>query len=101
MATGCRSTPSAACSGVARSRGSWPLLVIQPQRYGHGRRRTLPIVLVRSRVTKSGQEPQSVMRWVCGYVDQHCPKPKPGPIPIIEIDEMWHYLDRKTNRVWI
>jgi insertion element IS1 protein InsB len=44
---------------------------------------------------------QSVMRWVCGYVDHHCPKPEPEPIPIIEIDEMWHYLHRKTNRVWI
>jgi IS1 family transposase len=44
---------------------------------------------------------QSVMRWVCGYVDQYCTKPEPEPIPIIEIDEMWHYLDRKTNRVWI
>ena len=27
---------------------------------------------------------QSVMRWVCGYVDQHCPKPEPEPIPIID-----------------
>ena len=44
---------------------------------------------------------QSVMRWVCGYVDHHCLKPAPEPVPIIEIDEMWHYLHRKTNRVWI
>jgi insertion element IS1 protein InsB len=44
---------------------------------------------------------QSVMRWVCSYVDHHCPKLEPEPVPIIEIDEMWHYLHRRTNRVWI
>ena len=41
------------------------------------------------------------MRWVCSYVDHHCPKPEPEPVPIIEIDEMWHYLHGRTNRVWI
>jgi hypothetical protein len=44
---------------------------------------------------------QSVMRWVCSYVDHTCPKPEPEPVPIIEVDEMWHYVHRKTNRVWI
>jgi hypothetical protein len=44
---------------------------------------------------------QSVMRWVCSYVDHYCPKLEPEPVPIIEIDEMWHYLHRRTNRVWI
>jgi insertion element IS1 protein InsB len=44
---------------------------------------------------------QSVMRWVCSYVDHYCSKLEPEPVPIIEIDEMWHYLHRRTNRVWI
>jgi hypothetical protein len=48
------------------------------------------------------------MRWVCSYVDHTCPKPKPEPVPIIDlkgsaskIDEMRHYVHRRTKRVWI
>jgi len=41
------------------------------------------------------------MRWVCGYVDRHGPKPEPEPVPISEIDAMGHYLHRKATRVWI
>jgi insertion element IS1 protein InsB len=48
-----------------------------------------------------GSYAQSVMRWVCAYVGRNCPKPEVEPVPIIEIDEMWHYLQRKTSRVWI
>ena len=43
----------------------------------------------------------SVMRWVCSYVDHHCPKPEPEPVAIIEVDERWHSVQCKTNRVWI
>ena len=31
---------------------------------------------------------QSVMRWVISYVDEHCAKPTPEPVSVIEIDEM-------------
>jgi hypothetical protein len=41
------------------------------------------------------------MHWGCSYVDYYCRKPEPEPVPIIEVDEMWHYLHRRTNRVWI
>jgi hypothetical protein len=44
---------------------------------------------------------QSVMRWGCGYVDHHWPKPEIEPVPIVESDEMRHYMYRKTNQVWI
>lgn len=44
---------------------------------------------------------QSVLRWVCGYVDHHCTKPPPGEAVVIELDEMWHFLQRKDNKVWI
>jgi insertion element IS1 protein InsB len=48
-----------------------------------------------------GTTAQSVLRWVCGYVDRYCSKPPPGDAVVIELDEMWHYLQRKTNKVWI
>jgi len=48
-----------------------------------------------------GTTAQSVLRWVCRYVDYHCSKPPPGGAVVIELDEMWHFLQRKTNKVWI
>jgi insertion element IS1 protein InsB len=42
-----------------------------------------------------------VMRWVCNYVDRCCAKPPPGDAVVIELDEMWHFLPRKDNKVWI
>src|SRR4051812_10412080 len=35
------------------------------------------------------------------YVDRCCTKPPPGDAVVIELDEMWHFLQRKTNKVWI
>ena len=48
-----------------------------------------------------GTTAQSVLRWVCGYVDRCCTKPPPGNAVVIELDEMWHFLQRKDNKVWI
>jgi insertion element IS1 protein InsB len=48
-----------------------------------------------------GTTAQSVLRWVCRYVDHHCSKPPPGEAVVIELDEMWHFLQRKDNKVWI
>jgi insertion element IS1 protein InsB len=48
-----------------------------------------------------GTTAQSVLRWVCSYVDHHCSKPPPGEAVVIELDEMWHFLQRKDNKVWI
>ena len=43
----------------------------------------------------------SVLRWVIAYVDRFCAKPKPGRAVIIVLDEMWHYLRRKAEKLWI
>ena len=48
-----------------------------------------------------GTTAQSVLRWVCRYVDRQCPKPIPEPVTIIAIDEMWHYLGCKAQKLWI
>ena len=62
--------------------------------YGHGLSfRTVACLL--------GTTAQSVLRWVCGYVDQYCTKPEPGEAVVIEMDEMWHFLNCKSNKVWI
>ncbi len=38
---------------------------------------------------------------VCRYVDRFCTKPPAGETVVIELDEMWHYLQRKKTKVWI
>jgi len=48
-----------------------------------------------------GTTAQSVLRWVCDYVDALCPKPVPGSAPVVEIDELWHYVGFKANKLWI
>ena len=48
-----------------------------------------------------GTTAQSVLRWVCRYVDRCCVKPPSGEAVVIELDEMWHFLQRRDNKVWI
>jgi IS1 family transposase len=36
---------------------------------------------------------------MCCYVDRCCVKPAPGEAVIIELDEMWHFLQHKDD--WI
>lgn len=62
--------------------------------YGHG-------LSLRGVGKLLGTTGQSVLRWVCQYVDRHCPKPIPEPVNAIEIDEMWHYLGSKAQKLWI
>ena len=45
-----------------------------------------------------GVSTQSVMRWIKAYGDQ-TPAPTPGTAPVeVEIDEMHHFLLKKSNR---
>jgi len=62
--------------------------------YGHG-------LSFRTVAGLLGTTAQSVLRWVCGYVDQYCHKPEPGEAVVIELDEMWHFLGNKSHKVWI
>ncbi|MCW2241777.1 IS1 family transposase [Azospirillum canadense] len=62
--------------------------------YGHG-------LSLRAVGKLLGTTGQSVLRWVCQYVDRHCSKPIPEPVTVIEIDEMWHYLGCKAQKLWI
>ena len=43
----------------------------------------------------------SVIRWVTDYVETCCFKPAPEGAVVIEVDEMWHYLGAKANKLWI
>ena len=45
-----------------------------------------------------GTTAQSVLRWVCDYVDRCCAKPPPSDVQVMELDEMWPLLQRKDNK---
>jgi IS1 family transposase len=62
--------------------------------YGHG-------LSFRTVARLLGTTAQSVLRWGCSYVDGHCVKPEPGAAVVIELDEMWHFVGSKANKVWI
>jgi transposase len=43
-----------------------------------------------------GVSAQSVMRWVRDHARDHCPKPAPeGRAVVVEIDEMWHFVEKR------
>jgi insertion element IS1 protein InsB len=45
---------------------------------------------------------QSVLNWIRAFAQEHYEKPRPtGSIIVIELDEMWHYLKKKRQKLWI
>ena len=44
-----------------------------------------------------GVSAQSVMRWVRDHARDRCPKPEPegGRAIVVEIDEMWHFVQKR------
>jgi insertion element IS1 protein InsB len=49
-----------------------------------------------------GVSTPSVMTWIEQFAKDHAQKPEPeGRALVIELDEMWHYLKKRTNKLWI
>ena len=44
-----------------------------------------------------GVSAQSMLRWVRDHAHAHCPKPEParGGTAVVEIDEVWHFVQKK------
>ena len=38
----------------------------------------------------------AVLKWIRNHAKEYCPKPVPGEAIIVELDEMWHFLGKKT-----
>ena len=38
-----------------------------------------------------------VLKWVRKFARENYEKPKPGSAVVIEVDEMWHYLQKKEQ----
>ena len=42
-----------------------------------------------------GVSTPAVLKWIRSHAKDHYEKPIPGKATIIELDEMWHYLEKK------
>ncbi len=38
----------------------------------------------------------AVLKWIRTHAKENCPKPVPGEAIIVELDEMWHFLEKKA-----
>ena len=43
----------------------------------------------------------SVLRWIRKFAKETYEKPEPGDAILVELDEMWHFLNSKKNKLWI
>ena len=50
-----------------------------------------------------GSHVTTVLKWIRTFAKKHAPKPalSPGATVILELDEMWHYIGNKKNKLWI
>lgn len=53
---------------------------------------------MRAIARKLGVSATSVLRWIRTFAEKTYAKPEPANVDVVEIDEMWHYIDsKKTN----
>lgn len=45
----------------------------------------------------TGVSTPAVLKWIRNHAKEHCPKPTPGEATIVELDEMWHFLEKKPQ----
>ena len=45
----------------------------------------------------------AVLKWIRNFAKKQAPKPRlaPGTPVVLELDEMWHYIKNKKNKLWI
>ncbi|WP_282560900.1 IS1 family transposase [Trichothermofontia sichuanensis] len=44
---------------------------------------------------------QAVLNWVRDFARANIEKPEPGKVVVVELDEFWHFVEFKKNRIWI
>jgi len=44
---------------------------------------------------------QAILNWVREFAEKNKEKPTPGKAVVIELDEMWHFIESKKNKLWI
>lgn len=52
---------------------------------------------MRAIARKFGVSVTSVWRWIRAFAEKTYAKPEPTDADVVEIDEMWHYIDSKKT----
>jgi IS1 family transposase len=46
--------------------------------------------------------PSTILQWIRDFANQHAQPPEPQTDAVVlELDEMWHYLKKKKQKLWI
>lgn len=45
-----------------------------------------------------GASTPAVLKWVRSFAKEQCEMPSPGESPIVELDEMWHYIKKNSKK---
>ena len=50
-----------------------------------------------------GSHVTTILQWIRNFAKKQAPKPafSPGATLVLELDEMWHYIGNKKNKLWI
>src|SRR5918994_6660296 len=51
-----------------------------------------------------GVSTPSILNWIRAHAATHAPRPQPEPgenVVVMELDELWHFLKKKENKLWI
>lgn len=40
----------------------------------------------------------SILKWIRKFAEENYEKPEPGNIVVLELDEMWHFIDSKKTK---
>ena len=51
-----------------------------------------------------GVSTPSILNWIRAHAVMHAPRPQPEPgaaVVVMELDELWHFLQKKKNKLWI
>ena len=62
--------------------------------YNHG-------LSIRAAARLQGVSRSSALNWIKEFAKKIYEKPAPGSAILVELDEMWHYLGSKKNKLWI
>ena len=62
--------------------------------YNHG-------LSIRAAAKLAGVSRTSALNWIKELAKKIYEKPAPGTAILVELDEMWHYLGSKKNKLWI
>ena len=44
---------------------------------------------------------QAILNWIRDFAKLNQEKPVPGTAVVVELDELWHFIEKKKNKLWV